>query len=87
MLKDLRHATIKEALLLCGSLGIGKNTTSVMEWAKFMGLPDRYWTGRQNHIIGNHIASSGKEINQAMGYDYIAQNFPNWATNPLYAAA
>lgn len=86
MLKDLRHSTIEGALLLCGSLDIGKNTESVMEWAKFMGLPDRYWTGTQNHIIGNHIASAGKKINTALGYDYIAQKFPNWSKNPLYVA-
>jgi hypothetical protein len=86
MLKDLRHSTIKEALLFCGSMGIGKSTESVMEWAKFMGLPDEYWTGTQNHIIGNHIANAGKKINSALGYDYIAEHFPNWAKNSRYSA-
>ena len=86
MLKNLRHSTIREALLLCGTLGIGKNTENVMEWAKFMGLPDKYWTGTQNHIIGNHIAETGRKINNAMGYDYIAINFPKWTNNPLYVA-
>ena len=86
MLKDLRHQNIQEALLLCGALGIGMNTSSVMEWAKFMGLPDKYWTGTQNHIIGNHIADAGKKINRAMGYDYISQKFPNWKNNPMYVA-
>ena len=51
-----------------------------------MGLPDTYWTGTQNHIIGNHIAGAGKKINRAMGYDYIAQKFPNWKNNPMYVA-
>ena len=86
MLKDLRHQNIREALLLCADLGIGMNTSSVMEWAKFMGLPDTYWTGTLNHIIGNHIASTGKEINREMGYDYIAQKFPNWKNNPKYVS-
>ena len=57
-----------------------------MEWAKFMGLPAKYWTGTQNHIIGNHIADAGKKLNRTMGYDYIAENFPNWTTNPLYVS-
>ena len=86
MIDNLKRSTLTEALLLCGALNIGKETESVMEWAKFMGLPDRYWTGTQNHIIGNHIANAGKEINRAMGYDYIAEKFPKWSKNPLYAA-
>ena len=86
MIDNLKRSTLTEALLLCGALNIGKETESVMEWAKFMGLPDRYWTGTQNHIIGNHIANAGKKINRAMGYDYIAEKFPKWSKNSLYAA-
>jgi hypothetical protein len=87
MLTDLRHETIQQALLLSVSLNIGSNTESVMEWAKFMGLPERYWTGTQNHIIGNHIAEAGRKLNRNMGFDYIAQHFPNWETNPNYRTA
>jgi hypothetical protein len=84
MLTDLTHDKIKKALVLCAQLGIGKNTKSVIEWAYFMGLPDEYWNGSKRHIIGNHIATSGKKLNHTMGYDYIAEHFPNWSNNPLY---
>jgi hypothetical protein len=84
MLDNLTHETVKKTLLLCAELGIGKKTKSVIEWAELMGLPDSYWEGSKRHIIGNHIASSGKKINKLMGYDFIAEHFPYWKNNALY---
>jgi hypothetical protein len=82
-MNNLSHKTIISYLLTCLHKGICLDVDSVYEWARLMGYPVSH---TKAHIIGYQVASAGRKLNQAFGYDVIAEHWPQWAQNPNYQA-
>jgi len=82
MLTNLKHSELKKALLLSAELGIGKETKDSREWARFMGLPEMH-----SFNVARHIAEVGREINDALGFDYIDMHFPKWKPSTKFYRA
>jgi len=80
---NLSQRTIISYLLTCLDKGICLEAESVYEWARLMGYPVSH---NKAHVIGWHVAAAGRKLNQAFGYDVIAEHWPQWAQNPNYQA-
>ena len=82
-MKELSYATIIRYLLICIENRIALDPDNVYEWARLMGYPVSH---NKAHILAGNIPAAGRRLNQMYGRDVIAENWPQWATNPNYVS-